>query len=484
MAGLSSASNNRTLTLIGVSIVSALLLVWLMWPSPPSGFERVGGEAAFSLPARLVPVWDVPALQEGGAPPVEGDEILLYLDTSHSMAGFLPPGSSTAEGPTLRTVAQLVPGHLLNTGSGTTLWHTVDDRVSPPTTHSPRFEQKEFVGSRSDLDDAVRRGLAALDAGRARSMVLITDLVATSDAKGAMGAARPLVDWSRSPSVRDGHFDVGILGVRLPYWGAVTPRCSAPRGLGCWYSEHADRYQPLSAVARRPLYFLIVGRSGGTERDDAATSAVERAGQALRRAIAELGVETTWELLTAGSRPREASLTCAAHKAGDEGGPQYALFRDRTGVFQCRRDEAVRLSCLAELGADGAAAAAQPLGVDSAVASWPEVATAAVAGRLVATVDCAALRRAPPANPLDLDITVVPPAAAEDGLWKGWSARSDEVEDQLTSTLQLDLFLDSARLRPTALRLETDEPVLRPRASAPIESAGGRGGPEAAEEGS
>lgn len=444
-------SNDKTLLLVGGGVVALIALGWLFWPSPPSELVRL--EEIPPLDGRLIPDWER-STRKARSRESQGDEILIFVDTSHSMGGFLPLAGAAVDSKTitLRTVAQLTPGHVLSTGAGDARWFSVDEAVKD-LGGMPVFEQSSFVGKSSDLESAVGRGVSALQSGEARMVILISDLVSTGDAKGAMGTAGPLLDWLSSEGLRAGRYDIGLLGVRLPYWGVASTRCqNEKRDLGCWYSEHADRYQPLERRVDRPLYLLILGATGNDEPSETVDGAVEGSGRSLLAALEDQKVQARWELLTEASRRPEASLHCRVPDSTS----QYALYRDGDGRFACRRDEDVELACTAKENG-------RELEITGAEASWAAVTTRVESGGVRLTVDCASLRDEVPSDDLELSELVVAADSVTGKDWTGWSARSDEFEDRLQGTLQLDLFLKSVRLQPRVYRLELERPLLRGR---------------------
>ena len=128
---------------------------------------------------------------------------------------------------------------------------------------------------------------------------------------------------------------------------------------------------------------------------------------------------------------------------------QFALFRDAQGRFQCVRSEAVDLVFTLH---------------QSIFAGSPKIestwGTAHVEKQdLIVTLDCGKLRADPPAT--DLAVTVEgPPKAGWAPEWRSWSAGTDEREQDLGRTLQLDTFLDKVWLRPDLLRM-TSPPLLK-----------------------
>jgi len=459
---MKASADNRIL--VGVLAAGGVVILILLSMTLGGGDETEPVKS-FTVPCRIEPAW-----QQSPAPADPGDgnpsgqhEIRVYLDTSHPMGGYLAPQGVDAE-PAFSSVAQLVPGHLVSRYSGAVRWFGIDSTLHP-LPGNLHLTRGLFNGSETRLDLALDDIVSALESGKAEVAVLVSDLVSTSGPEGAMGAVEPILQWNRTAGVEGGRFDLGLLGVRADYWGVTPSHCSGPGPLGCWYSEQANRYIPMTKAAKRPLYFLFFGIRGGERGDDG--SRVEEAGRSFQAALDGLGFETRWELLTAASRGRSGNLVCSAYRVNQSTGKseaQFALVRESDGLNECRRDEKVLLSCCiagseaadGEPTCDGSGAS-----VRSANASWDEVTLRAEGGRLEAVVDCEALRRKAPEKPLLLDDVIASATKAEPGPWKEWAASTDEVEESLSGTLQMDLFVETVRLRPDHYRIELQRPLLR-----------------------
>lgn len=459
---MKASANNRIL--VGVLVAGGAVILILLSMTLGKG-DATEPVKSFTVPCRIEPAWQQPPTPSdpGEGNPSGRQEIRVYLDTSHPMGGFLPPQGVDAE-PAFRAIAQLVPGHLVGRFSGVVRWFGIDSTLRP-LPGDLHLTRGLFAGSETRLDLALDDIVSALESGRAEAAVLVSDLVSTSGPEGAMGAVEPLLQWNRTAGVERGQFDLGLLAVRAGYWGVTPSHCSGPGPLGCWYSEQANRYIPMTKAANRPLYFLFFG-IGGEDREGGA-SRVEEAGKSFQAALDDLGLETRWELLTAASRGRSGSLVCSAYRTNPSTGlgeAQFALVRGSEGLNECRRDEKVMLSCCVagpEAGGGDPTCDGDGIAVQSGSASWREVTLRATEGRLEAVVDCEALRKKPPGGPLVVEDVIASVQRAEPGPWKEWAAPTDEIEESLSGTLQMDLFVETVRLRPDHYRIELQEPLLR-----------------------
>jgi hypothetical protein len=430
--------------------VRALILgLVLLGPACGRGDElrRIGHtpETGLTLACTLKPQWGSRSGSTGQRP-AQPDRVRIYLDVSEPMAGFLPVPPSAETSP-FKTMVLSLPGRLVTAGP-TRLrveWKTFGEGLSG-VVEAPRIERNTFRQGATLLDRAVSDAVEGLSSDRVQAAVLVTDLVATGDVTGAAGAARPLLDWLASTPVRSGRFHVGLLGVRAPYWGALSKACKPVRpDLGCWYSERAPGFKPLPQRALVPFYVLVLGR------DDAA---VERLGASLAAEATQRKLETQWELLTSASRPLPARLECTGHEPGDAKGRQYALFRGPDGRMHCRRDEKVEMSCHLQSGVG------ITLSTASAPGSWPEVDMRWRGDGLSVLIDCERIRDRKMATP-DLDLTLTGvrgPSGTR--RWQGWSSDTDEEVSSLGRTLDLDRFLERARLAPERWEIDC-EPLFQ-----------------------
>lgn len=450
-----------------------LLAVVLVWVALPNDSEKAEPLEQFSVPLHLVADWSstsAPDPDGSSATAARADAatarpgVVIYLDTSHSMGGYLPP-SGAAESSAFRTVAQLIPGHLLGAYGGEVAWRIVDTETRRLDS-APVFGRQLFGGSSTRLELAIREIVDGLHSGQIRGAALVTDLVATGGADGAMGAAQALLPWLASEGIRGRRFDVGILGVRGGYWGMQANQCSSTGTLGCWYSEHAKRYIPLSEPVSRPFFVLLFGLSGDGATVEA--SLVERVGRGLERSLQELDLDPRWELLTASTRPRGGWLSCSAGRLTEHGRrPQFALYRQTGGQVECRRDEVVDLTCCAALsrpGSPGDCSGTEQVHLlpSQDVPPWPAVSFFADGGHLSIHVDCESLRDEPPQGELGLEGLVTATLPPDPGaFWAGWSVDTDESQESLSGVLQMDLFLETVRVRPKQYQVHAQEPLLR-----------------------
>ncbi len=410
----------------------------------------------------------IPTGGEGGPEPdrvrpsTDHRRLRIYVDVSESMAGYLPVGpEGGAAG--FRTVAQLVPDHLLRLYGPieAVQWVAVDDRLHP-LGDQPRFRPGEFRGTETFLDLAVEEGFSLLAQGEIEAFALVTDLVATREVSGALGLYNAIREWLLAAEVRSGGSDFGLLGVRVPFHGVVNGKCQAVEGLGCWYSERGRGWHPLSAVVTRPFYVLIFGRSGlGKATGGPQESLVHQASAALLEDAENLGFEGRWELLTRLARPLPAALHCEV--TGPGGGEQFALLRTSSGRYRCQQDQTVRMACRLEAGGEGRE---RPPAIGwkatAADLSWdaPLAEARIEDGRIVVDIDCAEARQEAPEGPL-IFTSLLAEATEVAGGWALWSVESDEQEEQLDRTLQLRHFV--AGTRPDIFQIQVEEPLLGER---------------------
>jgi hypothetical protein len=397
----------------------------------------------------VTPQWDhdPPPLPSSGAR--EGD-LEIYLDISQPFGGFLPPASHRREPSGFRSVVRLVQNHLdsvAGSASSRLRWFTfAAEVVALPG--APRLERRLFDGRQTRLDLALERMTRGVSTGKVRAAALITDLNASEDEIGAMGAARPLRAWMESPRVRSGELHAGLLGVRAAYWGVSGTGCSARGELGCWYSEHLKAYLALHRRAQAPFYVLLLGGDRQT---------VEGVAGQIRRETAGLGLQTEWELLSAASLPKKVAANCSLRDGERIAEDQYALIRHADGAWECVQEDRVELRC--PMPAEGNVANPE------LTVSWR---SAAFGPRLIGEapqsiavgLDCRLLRERQPADPLTLQVTGVPPQRQANGRWADWTSITDEREEDLRRTPQLASLVDSVRLRPGRLAV-VSSPLLR-----------------------
>lgn len=428
-----------------LALAVLLLVVWMARRST----GRPGPLKELSIDWSLTPAWDNDPPERPR--PSQGTSVRnlsIYLDVSEPMGGFLPPPTTPDEPSGFRSLVNQLPDQLISVAGGTNTavqWFHVASSVSGPHEKPGVLRRGNFTGSETRLDSALRQIRTKLDQGDNEMAALVTDLIATEDLVGAMGAAKALSDWMHSSSVRTGDLGIGLLGVRASYWG-VYGKCGAGQGRGCWFSEQAQRYRPMSRSAQRPFYILILGR--GLDN-------VDRLGHALLDGARELKLDAHWELLSNNSRSRTVTSNCQAWKAEDdrEKTEQFALLRKPNGSFECQRGERVSLVCSFPPGS--------PPGSARVSSSWPAVQANLGKEEIVLKIDCAALRSKTPTQ----DLVVTIEGELQDGwsaAWKSWSAATDEREEDLGRTLRLESFIEKVWLRPDHVRMSSG-PILKGR---------------------
>lgn len=415
------------------AVVVTLIGLVIVFARAPSRQDKALQE--FGLTWMLKPVGTASPLP--AEPPGRPRRFDIVLDVSSPMAGFLAPAGEGGAPSALMRLVELAPDHLARADrqevSPLTWWRVAEafEELARPE----RVEVALFSGGASRLDLALGRLRAVLEAGAVESALLLTDLVATGELTGAQGAGRLLGAWARSPLVQSGGMHWGLLGVRAPYWGARSSRCVGQGELGCWFSEQTDRFYPLTERAAVPLYALVLGPEA---------PAVDQIGRGLQAELEARKLEVRWELLTSLSQARPAEASCRAHRLGDPDRPQYALVLDDESALRCERSETVALSCVLP--------EKLPFIAERAAANWPAAEVSLADRRLELAIDCAALRRVRPAEPLRLTVAGRGEAPKVDP-WEGWSKSSDHEAASLDRTLQLALFLEQARLVPGRMEL-------------------------------
>ena len=423
--------------------VAVALIVFMVASGMGSRESEPVGEIPVSWTAR--PTWardTEPGRLHERAKQKEPQALAVYLDVSEPMGGFLPPSSQPSAASAFRSVVlNVVPEQLarVSGSSGSPLeWSFV--ATNPEAVERPRtLTRGVFNGGESRLNEAATEILRGFDEGRLEAAVLITDLVATDELTGAMGVALPLSDRMSSGSVRKGEFHLGLLGIQAPYWGAESKYCApVARDLGCWFSEQAQRYKPLTQRATVPFYVLIMGRNFET---------VQEIGEGIRTGAAKLeGLKPQWEVLTEVVRERQlGEVMCTAHRAGGRQEPQFALVQQEDRSVRCQREDEVEILCPLPDGARF-----EPR---KATTSWPGVGAAFEGKDIVLNVDCGALRASIPSGGLTVKVEGPPTLNGDTSQWQSWSSESDEREEDLGRTLQLISFLDKVRPKPERLEL-------------------------------
>ncbi len=426
-----------------VGVILLLLVVWMA--------NRRGGPSAlnkFSVDWSLAPTWKTGSSQSQKPAQDKPRSLAVYIDVSEPMGGFLAPTTSPNEPSGFGSIVSQLPDELVSVAGGTTSslqWFYVASGIDGPHGNPGLLRRGRFNGSETRLGSALEQIHRSLDHGEMEMAVLVTDLIDTEDLVGAMGAAKALNDWVHSSPFRTGEFGIGILGVRSTYWG-VFGKCGSRQKAGCWFSEEAQKYHPLTRPMPRPFYILVLGRG----LDD-----VDRLGTKLLEDARELNLDAHWELLSGSSRQQTFTSSCHAWRVEEHGRntEQFALFRNNDRTFECRQGEVVELLCTLPKG----------IKLDSAKIDvpWPSVQARLRTGQVVLDVDCERLRSKPPEKDLVVTIEDEPQDGWSD-TWKEWSAATDEREEDIGRTLRLESFIEKVWLRPDRIRI-TSGPILKRR---------------------
>jgi len=432
-------------TLGGAALVGIILLI--LWLTQTG--QELQRAKDFDLLWTVAPVWKAPRPNPDPSPdPGQGGRLEIYLDISKPMGGFLPPPELSQESSGFRSLVDEVPNQMVSAAGNTRSaiqWLSVAESLSELPGQPSPLTRKNFKGNQSKLDEALRPMMERLDRGEVKMAALVTDLIATEDLIGAQGAAQALSDWAQSGRVRTGELAIGLFGARVSYWGIDKCKPAADH-LGCWFSEQAQQYRPLTRVAKKPFYILLLGRGFDN---------VDQAGKGLLEAAKKLGLDPQWELLSKSSHPWKIDPTkCQARNAEDPKQGQFALLRNKEGVFQCQRAEAVELVCPIPNGALAGSLTAR--------VSWDKGALAKIQqDRVVFTIDCAHLRSPQPTKDL-VAILEGPPEGGWSEEWKKWSAETDDREQDLGGTLHLEDFIKKVWLRPDRIQMTSDTILKAP----------------------
>ena len=400
----------------------------------------------FELDAEFEPEWATPPTA-GPEPDSIGDSagkaIVIYVDLSTPMAGFLPMDASARPGGAavtnhFRAVSQWVPDHLTRVYPEATLsWRGVGGGIRNLGEY-PRFERDLFDATATRLDLAIREALSDLRAGRSEAAAVITDLLGTGELTGALAVSRYLVPWLESEAVRSGEQHLGLLGVKANYWGGTAPSCPTQDGLGCWFSERGGGWRRLDDVLQTPFYVLLIGRN-----PESVTTIIE----SIQRDASALEIEAVSELLTEKTRRRTVGMTCKLHTP--DGQQQYALRREEGGQYSCVRNDQVLMSCvfddgLATESVTGESGGPLPEGFEAEIV--PE------SGKFEIDVDCGSLRSQESYPDLLLDIRRGFGTDSDTPPWDEWSIETDDVAEFPGRTLQLRYFIEEVRLIPASYR--------------------------------
>lgn len=451
--------------LLGVLIlgagIAALLLVEQEDRLVPFVEKRLPVKVELELGGVETPDSPEPAPTDSSAETaaVLGKTVGIYLDISEPMAGYLSPADDT-EQQGLQSVVQLIPDHLLTLyGPVERLeWLEFDQQVHPARLE-PRFGENVFLGAETFLDQAIDHGLKRLASGESHAFAVVSDLVATHSGTGAVGLLSVLGPWIRGEAVRSGAYDIGLIGIRVPFRGVHNGKCKMNAPLGCWFSERNPGWRPLIAKVDRPLYVLVLGKrvidSGARSTDE---SLVDRVGEALRTDVEGIGMEAQWQLLSAGARDRDAELVCSARSPeGASSGKQRSLRHRRNGEYRCLQEKTVWIDCSLNLESKEWMGSAVRL--QEATTSWgdPWVESSVENGEIRLGIHCAAVQQEAPPGPLMFERLVAGVDESQE-MWTSWSVEGDHREDQLDRTLQLRHFV--AATQPERFQVRPLEPLL------------------------
>lgn len=423
---------DQTFTWIAIAAVAvlALGLIWI-WISRHPNKKTVQD---FPVTWTLRPTWSNAESFASARERAEPLDLAIYFDVSQPLGGFLPP-TRGGEPSDYEFLFNQIPDRLVAEAGGSRShisWWAVDSGLTSIERPQP-LERSRFKGRESRLDLSVTELIKGFAGGHLRAAVLVTDLISTEELTGAMGVAKALSDWMSSHAVQEGSFHAGLLGVRASYWGVETPRCPAPAGTPCWFSEQSKAWKILPGVTKISFYILVLGRS---------EAEVIKIGEGLQESAKRRKIDTRWELLSAIAHEQKISVNCHLARPG-ESGEQFILVRDEKGAFTCQESKEVEIACPLPTEAQ--------VGEPTIVASWPGVhAELRDARAVVVTLDCAALRKRPPTSELTLRLTG-PPIFAPTKTWEGWSTDSDATVADLGKTLQLDSFLEKVKPRPVQM---------------------------------
>ena len=198
----------------------------------------------------------------------------ILLDLSIPMGGYIHPDTESDEASLLPDILRNL-ANKLNAEFGDSNVRIRCMGIKSGTREfdcSSLMRRDMFNGSVSSLNVALRDAVDRLKSGETEIVVLISDLLATSEgtAMGVSGSAAnllaPLHDPVLLASFNRNAAHLAILGIKHDYWGVRRGACASRRSeVGCWFDEGLRRYAPLSQPRiQRPLYFLLLSR--GVER--------------------------------------------------------------------------------------------------------------------------------------------------------------------------------------------------------------------------
>lgn len=397
----------------------------------------------FTVDAEFEPEWATPPTPDP-VPESAGDSagkaIVIYVDLSTPMAGFLPmdvshqPGDGTVTNH-FRAVSQWVPDHLTRVYPGATLdWRGVGRGIRNLGEY-PRFERSLFDATATRLDLAIQEAISDLRTGRSEAVAVVTDLLGTGELTGALAVSRYLVPWLESEAVRSGEHHLGLLGVKANYWGGIAPSCPPQDGLGCWFSERGGGWRRLNEVGQTPFYVLLMGRN-----PESVSTIIE----SIQRDAGTVEIEAVSELLTKKTLRRTVGMMCGMRTP--DGQQQYALRREEGGHYSCVRNDPFLISC----GFDGGFATDDVTVGESGGGFEARVVPGN--GGFEIAVDCGSLRNQEPSPDLLLDITGGFGTDSDMPPWDEWSIETDDVAGFPGRTLQLRYFIEEVRLIPARYR--------------------------------
>lgn len=169
---------------------------------------------------------------KGGEPAItSADELVIYLDTSGSMAGYVAPDGQTIFGQTLQQL-RIVAGTTFNDAPVRVLVRSVDSVVGPPLPEgelsTASQNQGFYRGGETNLAGAISllgRGLSDQSTAPARFSILVTDGVQSTNARNdSHGCAAGSDQFCVNQKIRellDKGWGVCVLGVRSDFRGKI-----------------------------------------------------------------------------------------------------------------------------------------------------------------------------------------------------------------------------------------------------------------------
>lgn len=401
-------SPERQLFAVPAAIVLVALsyLIYDLWPDEDP-------ELFVNIKIQEVLPWSASPAAIQSAPVVD-----VMIDVSQPMGGFLPVAAgATSEFQDLVTQAERALAASIAAGTTATSLRrfaiAAESREGTIT-----MVQSAFQGTQTNLSLALAAAASRLTHGEAAAALLISDLVATEGITGGQSAGAAVSALLDSEFGRRGGA-VGLFAVRLAYSGVRVgklPGCKVTPALGCWYSELANagfRWRPLSAVAYRPVYLLLIAQD---------QRGIEMVRDALQSWARQRDLTTQYELLSFSpimtASPRELSSTCRYLRA-------EPLRINQAGMASCLRGGVARLNCDIPIQIE--------LGMKIAEASWP-LCEEGIKGSF--KIDCNSAWKSDSVLRLIMRRPIVIPA----GRWDDWTTDSDLDESSLNRTLGLSSF--------------------------------------------